>query len=119
MPSTHARFPPSAANRRLHCPPSLMLEEQFRQGCRSPVLYIEAWNLIAANPALLMRLGGFELQVLYYAAKKEILSSDVIIQIVYLAQKTKIYSARLFEILKVCYRSHRPETKCCRQSVPC
>ena len=42
----------------------LMLEEQFRQGCRSPVLYIEAWNLIAANPALLMRLGGFELQVL-------------------------------------------------------
>lgn len=30
MPSTHARFSPSAANRRLHCPPSLMLEEQFR-----------------------------------------------------------------------------------------
>lgn len=82
----------------------LMLEEQFRQGCKSPVLYIEAWNLIAANPALLMRLEGFELQVLYYAAKKEILSSDVIIQIVYLAQKMKNYSARLFEILKVCYR---------------
>ena len=30
MPSTHARFSPSAANRRLHCPPSLMLEEQFQ-----------------------------------------------------------------------------------------
>lgn len=26
---THARFSPSAANRRLNCPPSLMLEEQF------------------------------------------------------------------------------------------
>ena len=30
MPSTHARFSPSAANRRLHCPPSLTLEEQFQ-----------------------------------------------------------------------------------------
>lgn len=30
MPSTHARFSPSAASRRLHCTPSLMLEEQFQ-----------------------------------------------------------------------------------------
>ncbi|MDE6891170.1 MAG: hypothetical protein K2P50_05165, partial [Lachnospiraceae bacterium] len=82
----------------------LMLEEQFRQGCTSPVLYIEAWNLIAANPALLMRLSGFELQVLYYASQKEILTAEVIIQIVYLAQKAKNFSGRLFKILKVCYR---------------
>jgi len=32
MPSVHARFSPSAANRRIHCPPSLMLEEQFEEG---------------------------------------------------------------------------------------
>ena len=30
MPDTHARFSPSAASRRLNCPPSLMLEEQFQ-----------------------------------------------------------------------------------------
>lgn len=82
----------------------LILEEQFRQGCKSPVLYLEAWNLIAANPALLMRLESFELQVLYYAARKEILTPEVIIQIVYLAQKMKTYSARLFAILRACYR---------------
>lgn len=29
MPERHARFSPSAANRRLNCPPSLRLEEQF------------------------------------------------------------------------------------------
>ena len=29
---THARFSPSAANRRIHCPPSLLLEEQFEEG---------------------------------------------------------------------------------------
>ena len=32
MPSVHARFSPSAANRRIHCPPSLLLEEQFEEG---------------------------------------------------------------------------------------
>ena len=31
MPDTHARFSPSAANRRIHCPPSLLLEEQFEE----------------------------------------------------------------------------------------
>ena len=32
MPEIHARFSPSAANRRIHCPPSLLLEEQFEEG---------------------------------------------------------------------------------------
>ena len=32
MPDIHARFSPSAANRRIHCPPSLLLEEQFEEG---------------------------------------------------------------------------------------
>ena len=82
----------------------IILEEQFRQGCTSPVLYIEVWNLIAANPALLMRLDAFELQILSYAAKKELLTADVIVQIVYLAQRMKKYSGRLFAILRACYQ---------------
>ena len=32
MPAEHARFSPSAANRRIHCTPSLLLEEQFEEG---------------------------------------------------------------------------------------
>lgn len=82
----------------------IILEEQFKQGCKSPVLYIEAWNLIQANPTLLMRLDAFELQVLTYAAKKELLTSDVVWQIVYLAQKQKNYTERLFVILTACYK---------------
>jgi len=82
----------------------LALEEQFRQGCKSPVLYIEAWNLVAANPALLMRLESFELQILTYGAKKELLTPEVIGQTVYLAQRVKNYSVRLFDILRTCYQ---------------
>lgn len=82
----------------------IVLEEQFRQGCTSPVLYIEAWNLLLANPTLLMRLGSFEIQILSYAAKKDLLTVDIINQSVYLAQKQKNYSGRLFFILKACYK---------------
>ncbi len=81
----------------------LILEEQCRQGCSSPVIYIEAWNLLMANPAMLMRLENFELQILSYAAKKEMLTPEVITQIIYLAGRQKNYSQRLFTILKSCY----------------
>lgn len=87
----------------------IFLEEQFRQGCSSPIIYIEAWNLIAANPALLLRLEPFEMQILTYAAKKELITPEVIIQIVYLAQKVKTYSGRLFRILKACYQASPTE----------
>lgn len=82
----------------------LVLEEQFKYNGKSPVLYIEAWNLIAANPTLLMRLESFELQVLIYAAKKGLLEAGVIEQIVYLTQKQKRYSERLFYLLRQCYQ---------------
>ena len=81
----------------------LVLEEQIRKGCKSPVLYIETWNLIAANPTLLTQLEEFELQVLFYAARKELLTPEVIGQIVYLASRHKAYSDRLFHLLEKCY----------------
>lgn len=67
------------------------------------MIYIEAWNLLMSNPTLLMRLENFELQVLSYAAKKELLTPDVVTQVVYLAGKQKSYVERLFVILRGCY----------------
>lgn len=81
----------------------LILEEQFRLGSSSPVIYIEGWNLLSSNPTLLMQLEGFELQVLSYAAKKELLTAGVIEQVIYLAQKQRTYRERLFFVLKTCY----------------
>ncbi len=81
----------------------LALEEQFRQGCVSPVLYVEAWRLLEMNPTLLMKLQPFEMQALRFAAKKELLTQDVVVQIRYQVQKLKEYSHHAFFILKVCY----------------
>lgn len=82
----------------------IVLEEQFSKGATSPVLYIEAYHLILNNPAILMGLSDFELQVLCFAARKELLTSEVAAQVVYLAGKQKQYQKKLFQILCACYR---------------
>lgn len=84
----------------------LVLEEQFRQGCVSPVLYIEAWHLLEMNPTLLMKLNPFEMQALRFAAKKELLTQDIVVQIRYQVQKLKGYSQHAFFILKECYEKY-------------
>ncbi len=81
----------------------LVLEEQFRQGCVSPVLYVEAWHLLEMNPTLLMKLHSFELQVLRFAARKDLLNRDIIVQIRYQAQKLRDYSHHAFDVLQACY----------------
>lgn len=86
----------------------MFLEEQFNRGCISPVIYIEAILLMNLNPSLLIKLGDFERQLLLYGAKQEILSSDVIMQFVYLVQREREYSYTLYRILEACYKT-KPE----------
>lgn len=81
----------------------LLLEELFRYHCNSPVIYMEAWHILCMNPAMLMKLGSFELQILWYAVKNDLMRDEIVLQIVYLAQKQKNYSDNLFRILKGCY----------------
>lgn len=83
----------------------MVLEEQFRKGSISPVIYIEALHLILANPTLLTKLEGFELQVLIYAAKRELLTKDLMEQIIYLSFKQKNYSDMVFFLLGKCYET--------------
>ena len=82
----------------------IILEEQFAKGATSPVLYIEAYHLIQNNPSILMQLGDFEIQVLYYAAKKQLLTTETVEQIVYLAKKARGYRRQLYRILCACYQ---------------
>ena len=81
----------------------MMLEQQFNYGCRSPILYLEAMNLLNDSPSILTRLDDFELYVLEYGAKKKIINLNLMDQIVYHASRSRNYNDRLYRILKVCY----------------
>lgn len=80
-----------------------LLEELFTYRCTSPVIYIEAWHLLCMNPAMLMKLGLFEQQILSFAVKNGLMKEEIILQAVYLAQKEKAYSGSILRILKGFY----------------
>ena len=79
------------------------LMKQAEHGCCSPVIYIEALQLLNMNPAMLRRLGSFELQVLVYGNKRKALSPELLEQMIYLAERVKEYSPQLFALLRSCY----------------
>lgn len=82
----------------------VFMEEIFERGCTSPVIYVEALQLLKTNPMLLRKLDGFELQVLYFASKNDLLNLDLIHQIHYLCGKMKTFHPLLYRLLIACYQ---------------
>ncbi len=80
-----------------------MLREAYGGGSRSPLLYIEAFQMISMNPAILHGLDEFALQVLWFAAGEQILTTGVMTQVNYLAIREKTFSRRLYHILTAGY----------------
>lgn len=81
----------------------LLLEDLFVHHCTSPMIYIEAWNILCMNPAMLRKLDLFEEQVLTFAVKNGVMQEEILLQVVYLAGQRRNYSESLFRILKGCY----------------
>lgn len=81
----------------------MLLEELFRHQCTSPMLYIEAWNILCMNPAMLRKLDPFEEAILTFAVKNKVMHEELLLQVVYLAGQKRGYSEGLFRILKGCY----------------
>lgn len=88
----------------------VFLERQFEYGCTSPILYIEVLALLNNNPALLRRIGSFELQVLWFGAKQQALSGEVVEQLLYLSGRVREFSPVLLKILKSLYRT-KPDVR--------
>ncbi len=79
------------------------LEKQFRYGCTSPIWYLESLHTLQENPALLRRLGEYEIQVLYYGARRGVLGEELKEQFLYLAGRYKEFSPVLLRLLVLCY----------------
>ena len=86
------------------------LERRFSEGCTSPLLYLEAVQLLNSRPVLLGKLGGIEKRVLLYGARKGILGRELAGQAAVLASREKYYDPVLFRILKLSWE-RRPDVE--------
>ncbi len=80
-----------------------LLEKHFNNGCKSPILYIEAYNYFTFNPASFNKITEFEIQIMLFAIKYKHIDSDILKQFMYLAGRYKGYSQRIVDILIAAY----------------
>ena len=88
----------------------MFIKRQFERGCISPVFYIEALLLVKAEPSLFMELGAFEMQMLHYAAKHDLLTDEIVMQLHYLIPRKSGDGDGLLKILKKGYE-RKPDSE--------
>lgn len=87
------------------------LEEQFKLGCTSPALLIEAVHILHDKPSYLLKLEEFEQSVLWHAVKYNMVKQDLVEQIQYLAARVDKFSPLLFRVLTAIYNNNKsPQT---------
>lgn len=80
-----------------------MLEEQYERGCRNPLMYLEAWQLVEKDITLLRRLNGFWIQVFLFAGKQGLLTKELSMRLAYLSGYLKKFSRSLHMALTKAY----------------
>ena len=85
------------------------LEEQFHLGCASPALLCEGVELLQTNPSFLLRLEGFEQQVLWFAAKYEAMTDKLIEHVLYLAGRVNSFSPLLYRVFTAIYEKKKSD----------
>lgn len=80
--------------------------EQFRFGCRSRIMYLEAFQVLQKNPFLMRELGEFELALLRFGAAEGLLTTQIVRQTAGLTKHHPQFDHRLYEILTAGYAQY-------------
>lgn len=81
------------------------MENLYHMGCRSPFLYLEAYQLICKDIGLLKRINEFWSKVLYFVAKKELFTEEIALCTAHLSANEKVFSKNVYYILGKAYEA--------------
>lgn len=83
-----------------------MLKEQFKMGCTSPVIYVEAFKIFKNNSISFHELDIFEIQILWWAVKEKVIDGELAVFIANLSRKGKQFNHILYKILVNLYNEY-------------
>lgn len=83
------------------------IQEQFKLGCTSPIMYFEACMLINQDASLLIELGKFELQFISFGIKNNYIQKEAREQITYLVSRMKYFNHLVYRILEKMYEQNQ------------
>lgn len=79
------------------------MKDLYRSGTHSPFLYLQAARIFNEVPETLYRVGSFEIQVLYFACRKGMVTEDLAVKSARLASVTKHYNGLYVRFLRLLY----------------
>lgn len=78
---------------------------KYRQGTASPILYLEAYDIIRKEPLMLRKMDEFEIHLLAFLCRQEIFDREISGQAAQLAQRVTEFHPILFHVLEACYQN--------------
>ncbi len=82
------------------------MENLYDMGCRSPLLYLEAYKLIQQDIGHLKRLNAFWKSVLQYVTKESLFTEEIALRVAYLSGNEKTFTKSMYRILSKAYETY-------------
>lgn len=83
-----------------------LMENIYSMGCKSPLLYLEAYMLIRQDIGLLKRINDFWRSVLQFIAKENIMTEEIALRTTYLSVNERYFTRGLYGVLCKAYESY-------------
>ena len=85
----------------------ISMEQEFKDGCCSPFLYVECLKLLEQEPAFLKNMGRFELHALYFGARKGMIGRELALAAARAIDAGKSYRALYLKLLCALYGKYQ------------
>lgn len=82
------------------------MRQLYAEGCHSPFLYVEAYKVFNRLPDMLRSIDGFELQVLYFCTRKDMIEESLALRVAKLAANVKRYNRLIYRLLVRLYEKY-------------
>lgn len=82
------------------------VRDQYICGCTSPVMYVEGVQILQKEPLILKRLDDFEIQLLRFVCKEEVMNREIAEQAAELTLRHREFNEGLFAVLTYCYEKY-------------
>ncbi|BCN30019.1 DUF5717 family protein [Anaeromicropila herbilytica] len=80
------------------------LVDEYKRGCKSPILYFELYSIYKEDANLLQSLSEVEIQVIYWILKNDLMSEEIAEQFIFLASRQKSYKRLVYISLTMLYK---------------
>lgn len=85
------------------------LEDQYRLGNSSAILYAECIELMLKNPNLFVKLSSYEIEIIKFAIKHDVITSEISDRFEFLISREKTYNREIYDIAAYLYEKYSSE----------